>query len=281
MKKPTYIKIKKILCVISFMLPLFFLMSCSSEIINNKDTGDIVLTDKKYAYIDGTYVAFYTYYNDEGNAYAMKITVENGLINTVNFDMFDYALNAYSQTAPTTQRAHFSSSVTTLCASLMQNQTFKANTSESDKVAYAFMLLAKACTNSASTGDTTPIAVYEDSSVYNSSIPSLHYNAVSSLSVKYQNGALSQITFSQSSAEGSRISAYPSRLDEVVYDYVVSYSDMVNFFNTLPEDGATLYKATCPPAGELFLDDYNTLCSIILSKRVVFSADVYSLFSNR
>lgn len=283
MKKRIFGKKAKLLCAVFITVMILTQSACASGNINDRETGDIILGEKKYSYTDGTYVAHSAFYNDSGCAYAMLIKVENGLINTVYFDRFDTALNAYSLSAAASDSEsseHFGADVKSLCTSLLQEQTYRTNVSSSDPTPYEFAELAKACTENASAGNFAPIAVHEEQT-YTASVSSVYYPVISSLGVRYTNSEISQIDFYQTNPDGNKLTNYPPNPDGSIADRDYSYSDQINSLNAIPEDRITLHKAGYLPAGEALFADYNALCSAILAKREAFAPDVYSLFSSR
>ena len=273
---------KKLSCLLILLLFCTATVGCMPEYANDPNNGDILKYENKYAYIDGTYLAYGTYYNNEGYVPAMQLTVQNGIIKRVRFDLFDTAGTPYSQitdTALAEDISLFNTEVKSLNSALLQAQTYTQL--DTDNITAAiYQTMASALFANLKTGITEPLTV-DFANTY-SAIGSINtYGYYPMLTVSYSGALLTQISFTQIDAQNHDIAdlnAYTGLYDQ---KNDLSYRDALSILNALPNDKTTLGKSTGAGLDKDLLAVYNKLASVVGAKHQSFQSDPLTLFSNK
>lgn len=268
---------RNILRTALIMMTMIFVISSSActdrRSVNDADTGEVQPGELKYSYTDGSYKAYTPYYNDEGYAAAMKLTVENGIISEIRFELYDRDMEPYSQRYGEEYEAEneeFRSTVKNLNTRFMQAQS-SDDLRSSSRYAEYYLPLARECEAMALEGaeEEREVILTEE---YNASIvpeeeseDALSY----ALTVRYQGEKVIYISFRELSSDGKRLTGFPEGFvppEEVS----VTYQEMSNYLNLVTEDMTELKKDNpwdCP-LNEI--DMYNVLSDMIERKHVWF-----------
>lgn len=274
-----FLKYKKIFSIL--LIPCLFLMlsSCkSNKAVNDAETGHIQISEPKYQYVDGEYRTVSEYFNNDGYLYAMKISVQNGIISSISFDMFDENLNRFSNMhgeSNLNKAEVFKSDIKTLTNELLQNQTsFKIYKDEN--YFYAFKVMANQTIENAKKG-ITEVSVADLKEEYNKSYTNPDTNITSYLKVVYNYGTVNSLEFYQTNEFNVKLSNYT---DNTAEDRPLSYKELMQYLNALPKDELTLKKDNPTDYPFVEIDDYNILCEMINSSRCSFSGNYNSVFSS-
>lgn len=274
-----FLKYKKIFSIL--LIPCLFLMlsSCkSNKAVNDTETGLIQTAEPKYKYVDGEYRTISEYFNNDGYLYAMKISVQNGIINRVSFDMFDENLNRFSNMhdeSELNKAEVFKSDIKTLTNELLQNQT-SLKIYKDENYSYAFKVIANQTIENAKKGN-TEVFVADLKEEYNRSYTNPNTDITSYLKVVYNYGTVNSLEFYQTNEFNAKLSNYT---DNTAEDRPLSYKELMQYLNLLPKDELTLKKDNPTDYPFIEIDDYNILCDMINSSRYSFSGNYDSLFSS-
>lgn len=255
------------------------LSSCkSNKAVNDTETGLIQIAEPKYKYVDGEYHTISEYFNNDGYLYAMKISVQNGIINSVSFDMFNENLNRFSNMhdeSELNKAEVFKSDIKTLTNELLQNQT-SLKIYKDENYSYAFKVMANQTIENAKKGN-TEVFVADLKEEYNRSYTNPNTNITSYLKVVYNYGTVNSLEFYQTNEFNVKLSNYT---DNIAEDRPLSYKELMQYLNLLPKDELTLKKDNPTDYPFIEIDDYNILCDMINASRYSFSGNYDSLFSS-
>lgn len=273
--------------VIYIVLALFVLSSCTSADYIDDDTGKIIVGKKKYEYKDGVYFAHASYFNENGYAPVMKMTVKNGIINTVHFDYASSASKLYSHLQePSLQDeiSVFKAERKQLNTSLLQLQNTDSLDMYSNLNIYeSYRLFAFALLASCRSGDQNPVLIdmrYEYTQKMSDSEKKYEYI----LQVAYTGGDIAGGSFTQKDSSGADVgnnNDYASAFEERNNVSYGSVMDLLNHFekgtNALTKTPSSAYSAEIVNLYNI----YNALAAKITSSHKKFTIDVHSLFSSK
>ncbi|MFA0816591.1 MAG: hypothetical protein ACC608_12495 [Anaerofustis sp.] len=273
---------KKILSFIFIVLFAATAAGCMSDSVNDPSTGEIITYQNKYQYIDGTYVAYGTYYNDNGYVPALLLTVQNGIVVCADFDLFDAQGNRYSQNASadtSEDRSLFRTEVKSLNSALLQSQNY-TQLDTGSATGELYQKLASVLFPLLISGDTTPAAV-DMALTYHASAAANAYGYYPMLSVTYSDAIITKIEFVQLDAQNNNIVNLKEYTDTYRAKNGITYQDALAMLETIPDDSATLTKTQVTGIDKDLLSTYNKLASAVSAKHQIFQSDPTSLFSSK
>ena len=273
---------KKLSCLLILLLLCTTTVGCMSEYANDPNNGEILKYENKYAYIDGTYLAYGTYYNNEGYVPAMQLTVKNGIINRVRFDLFDTVGTAYSEItdpALAEEISLFNTEVKSLNSALLQAQTYTQLDTDNDTNTI-YHNMASALFANLTTGVTDPIPV-DFANTYSALGAINTYGFYPILTVSYSGALITQTSFAQLDAQNHDIADLKTYTDLYDQKNDLSYRDAIAILNTLPNDKMTLGKSTEAGLDKDLLAVYNKLAAVVAAKHQPYQSDPLSLFSSK
>lgn len=275
---------KKKSFLVLIILYCLSLAGCVQNTVNDPSTGEIVLSEKKYSYTDGTYIAYSAYYDNNGYAPVMQLVVSGGIVDSVRFDYFRADGSRYSQNTAESlaeEVSVFKSEVKSLNSTLLQSQTYTDLNALSDTdlndvyTKFAETLFAKLLS-----GDTSPAGIVLGQ-VYSAAAEKNAYGYAPTLIVTYENNEITAVSFSQISDLGENISDLKVYTDLYHTQNAITYAQALEYLNTVPTDKATLTKAISTGIDRTLLNAYNRLAAQIAAKHHPFQSDPYSLFSSK
>ena len=262
---------KKSVKTVSLLLVLFLLFSIISACGKNDTTDEITL---KYNYYDGEYIAYDSYFDDEGYAYAMKMVVSEGIITHIFFDKYDTDYKALSNSDdPELQEAAklFSSDIKSLNSAVFQSQYYSSinDTPVNDEILrknyyQLAVLLIRAALNE--DAEKTISVSNRNTYVRNSEIFSERYTA--RLALDYSGEYISGISFYITDEYGLKIDSFPIEADETY----LSYSEQLRTLSLYESDEISAQKEDSN--GNILpelLSVYNKLCNEIEKSRKTFN----------
>ena len=274
--------IKKFLILISLII---LLSSCQNNSLQNEN-GEIIVGESSFKYIDGVYTSYLSHFDEDGYASVMRITVHNGVINSINFDYFDKNAQKYSEINSEQTNdiiAAFRSDRRLMNTLLLQSQTinptyFPQNSeTATDYISHARLLL-----HGCSEGNTEAMILTRDFEYKQSTGPNsegYHFE----LEVTYQNETSVSVTFMYKDSSGKDSSSDSNFLEKFRTENGIEYNSVIEGLNVDPTSIDQLTKQ--PPINasqevQSMYAAYNSLISIIdtTHKNQEFSLDLKKLF---
>ncbi len=267
---------KKFIVLLLLTASLIFIVSCEKDLINNADTGEIVLSEPKYTYADGTYFCGYDYFGQDGYAAAMKMVVDKGVIKSIRFDYFDKNGKAMSETDDDTMQASVSE-LRSVRKSLYNHTLAKQNISglqhsSADRFTRDYCTLASEILYSASS-DGENIITAKSINTYSSTV-NLTQNVLATLTVTCLSDEISELDFDITDPNGSSLSLDGATCMEV---FGLSADDTSKAISAL-EDRHSLKKENTEEALKAISDVYDSLCENILLMRIQTGFNYNKLF---
>ena len=254
--------------LIFFCLIMF--SSCQTNALQNEN-GEIIIEKRMYDYTDGVYISHLSHFDGSGYASVMRITVKDGIINSVNYDFFDSKGRKLSEQKGESAEeisAAFKSERRQMNTLFLQYQTISSVVlPASSAYAIDYTIHARALTQKCSAGDTS-IAVIEKSFSYSMSSPSPFAGYDYVLNAVFSEGTNISAEFSLKNAEGEDISSSTEFTDLFRSSSGNEYNSVINDINAKPENISSVLKNAPAGADQLTLilyEAYNSLASKILA----------------
>ena len=252
---------RRILTVIMIFMLAASSGCAASRPVNDSDTGMVEVSPPRYTYADGTYHAYGTHYSAEGFVPVMSIRVQNGIVSSVKYDLYDIyddPLSEYTDEESLPEAEELKLSVKNLSAQLMQSQS-AGGLHYSSKYTDAFILLAKKCLELASSGEESSSGVAMEQS-YTAAHLDDDTGITSHLEVTFLGDLVRSISFWQTGEDGLRLSDYfdsSSHPD----DFSVTYQQLISYLNRTYEDMDEIKKDNPYDCPLIEFDIYNSLAS--------------------
>lgn len=262
-------------------LTVIFLVSCvfsgcsAQNIINDKDSGEIEVGEKEYAYYDGIYQTYSSYYGADGYFRAMKLKVEDGKICEINYDLLNDNGECFSE-VESDEAEIFKSEIKSMNSKTMQNQTADGLFDNSE-YSEDYRLLLEICLKNAEENNTQPSPI-DVSFTYNESLVDINGNEAH-LTVSYLGSKISLINYYVTSSGGLKLDDYIE--GEKYFSDTMSYKAIIDYLTKIPDEGENLKKEDPSDRSLSVVTDYNILCGIIEEKhRRVDDGNINQLFSS-
>lgn len=265
---------RKITIILITAVLMFASAACTDRrSVNDADTGEVDPGILKHSYVDGTYTAYTPYHNDAGYAAAMRLTVTNGIISEVRFEMYDTDMNAYSQRYGEeyeSENEEFRSVVKNLNTHFMQEQSAE-DLRSSYRFASYYIALAQTCTELAAEGneEAGEVILTEEYNAFLTPEPESEEPLSYALTVRYSGERIIYISFRELSSEGRSLTGFPEgHMPPEEAD--ISYREVLSFLNAVGAEMTQLEKDSpwdCPLTE---IDMYNVLADMIENKHVRF-----------
>lgn len=260
---------KKIIIVLTALLMILPLFSCEKDLVNNADTGEIIIAENKYTYTDGTYYASYDYFDSDGYCPAMMMKINGGVIRNVRFDYFtkdntplsENTDESYSEKAASLRSLRKSLYTQTLASQSLTGITY----SQSDKFSVDYLSLAREILTSAGK-DGENVIILRSVNAYSAEYP-LDEGIFAKLTVTFVSKDISSIVFSITDENGNAITLDDERCLQL---FGSDYGQTAKAISVLEEnrDPDVLKKENTEESTELIFDVYNFLADEITSGRI-------------
>lgn len=259
--------------ILTAVLMLTFSACTDRRSVNDADTGEVDPGTLKHSYADGTYTAYTPYHNDEGYAAFMRLTVTNGIISEVKFEMYDTDMEAYSARDGEeyeSENEEFRSAVKNLNTHLMQDQSAE-DLRSSYRFASYYIALAQTCTKLAAEGteEAGEVILTEEYNVFLTPETESEEPLSYALTVRYSGERIIYISFRELSSEGRSLTGFPEE-HMPPEEADITYREVLSFLNSVGAEMTELKKDSpwdCPLTE---IDMYNVLADMIEEKHARF-----------
>ena len=249
---------------------LIMLSSCQTNALQNEN-GEIISEKLMYNYKDGVYISHLSHYENSGYASVMKITVKNGIINSVSYDYADSKgrkLSELKDSGSEEVSAAFKAERRQMNTLFLQYQSINSVVlPASSEYSLDYALHARTLVQKCSAGDTS-IAVIEKSYSYAVSAVSAFELYDYELKAVISEGTNITVAFRVINAEGEDISSNQEFTDTFRTVSGTEYSSVLSIINTKPESISSVLKdapENADPVTAVLYEAYNSLSSRILS----------------
>ncbi len=270
---------KKTISVILIFFLILPLFSCEKSLINDADTGQIVLSDNRYSYADGTYFCAYDYFDEDGLCAAMKTIIKDGIIKSIRFDYFDKDGNALSDTQNeelSARSAELRSVRKSLYTQTLASQSLSGiGYSHADRFSVDYLSLANEILSSAKSGGGQTLII-KSVNTYTATSP-LTENIIAGLTVTFNSETISGIDFDITGENGSSLVLDGATCMEVFGLSAEQTSQVISALEKVT-DPMNPEKENTEESLKTIFDVYNSLAEKITSARVKTDFSFTKLF---
>lgn len=267
---------KKLLALLLCLCSLC-LNSCGSEHVNDSERGDILVGEKRYRYVDGSYSAFSDYFDADGNACALKLKIQGGVLAEVSFDYFDTKYTERSvlhDEARAEELAQYRTSRKSLAGLLLSDQTISSSSLYRSGVGSDFAALAVRALANAESGDAAlcPVSFVRS---YTAEAPLSvgQYELFAKLTLSYSADRVNRVSFDIVDAEGTSIRELDDAAASVFSASGLSAVSILAELSKLPEADLPLLRTDIPTGAEEIYSAFNTLVGRLAEKHRAVDAE--------
>ena len=270
---------KKIILLILSLLLVLPVCSCERDLINNADTGEIILTEKKYSYTDGTYYAGYGYIRPDGTSPAAMVIISDGLIKSIRFDYFNSSADSVLENKDAENPEKINELKSARKA--LYNQTLSMqsvtgiNYTRDDVFTEDYLTLISAILRSASSGGQTTM-ILPLSGVYEAR-ENITDELTAVMKVSFLSDNISDISFDIISPDGNSIAEDEALCTELFGITPEDFREVRNVLEKLPVDNS-LSKTDGDESLEKIFAIYNDLSAQIEKLRIKTDFNFKKLF---
>ncbi|MBR6800783.1 MAG: hypothetical protein IKM61_03425 [Eubacteriaceae bacterium] len=270
---------KKIILLILSLLLVLPVCSCERDLINNADTGEIILTEKKYSYTDGTYYAGYGYFRPDGTSPAAMVIISDGLIKSIRFDYFNSSADSVLENKDAENPEKINELKSARKA--LYNQTLSMqsvtgiNYTRDDVFTEDYLTLISAILRSASSGGQTTM-ILPLSGVYEAR-ENITDELTAVMKVSFLSDNISDISFDIISPDGNSIAEDEALCTELFGITPEDFREVRNVLEKLPVDNS-LSKTDGDESLEKIFAIYNDLSAQIEKLRIKTDFNFKKLF---
>ncbi|MBE6038045.1 MAG: hypothetical protein E7218_02420 [Anaerofustis stercorihominis] len=267
---------KRIFILIMTILIIFSFCSCEKDLINDADTGEIIISGKKNNYTDGTYYSYFDHFDADGFCGVVRMQIKDSVINSVRFDYFNKESSSLSLTEDekyAVRSAEFRAARKNLYTQTLSAQsTENIPTNNANKYTGDFLRLADNILSAAYIG-ADKIIISESSATYTQSMP-LSDTIRATLQISYTSDKITDIRFDVTDQY------YASLLtnEEICMNLFGLTTEQIK--DKLPElmDRSAERKENTEVIYEKLFGVYNSLADRIMQMHIVPQFNVEELF---